>query len=84
MQKDEFKRLYVIQFLATWSANISAGIQLDGDTSSEKVLAMVQKLRNPPVDAAKHLAEKTWNACNEGGLVGGFGQFMPSSNNGDM
>ena len=52
MQKDEFKRLYVIQFLATWTANISSGIQLDGDTSSEKVLAMVQKLRNPPVDAA--------------------------------
>lgn len=51
MTKEEFIRLFVIQFLSTWTVKhydeyCSMGIQ--------------ERLENPPVEDAFYLAEKTW------------------------
>lgn len=75
MKKVEFKRLYIIQFLATWTANNYA----DACARSEH-----KRLENPPVEDAEHLAEAAWKACEKQNLMDNWGGFLASTVSGDM
>lgn len=55
MSKEEFIRLFVVQFLASWTANNYADFCNRG---------LQKSLENPPVEDAFFLADAAWNKVN--------------------